>query len=126
MNPLKHKLANEWMRQDDASPEEALETWNTMEAEFKLNRAALQEPRTMAQEPRNMAHGGRIGLKPGGIVEPGVEYYGKFTEAEKRVNISAWEKETGKKFKDITSGGHKWSITHGKLPFSRVWERKEL
>ena len=52
MNPLKHKLANEWMRQDDATPEEALDTWNTMEAEFKLNRAALQEPRTMAQEPR--------------------------------------------------------------------------
>jgi len=52
MNPLKHKLANEWMRQDDASPEEALDTWNTMEAEFKANRAMTQEPRTMAQEPR--------------------------------------------------------------------------
>ena len=75
MNPLKHKLANEWMRQDDASPEEALETWNTMEAEFKLNRAMLQEPRTVAQEPRNMAQGGQIIGKPGGLVEPGVEYY---------------------------------------------------
>ncbi|MBC8295233.1 MAG: hypothetical protein H8E55_05490, partial [Pelagibacterales bacterium] len=32
------------------------------------------EPRIMAQEPRNMAEGGVIG-KPGGIVEPGVEYY---------------------------------------------------
>ena len=61
MNPLKHKMANEWMRQEDASPEEALDTWNTMEAEFKVNRAALQEPRTMAQ-------GGRIGFKPGGAV----------------------------------------------------------
>ena len=49
MNPLKHKMANEWMRQEDASPEEALDTWNTMEAEFKVNRAALQEPRTMAE-----------------------------------------------------------------------------
>ena len=113
MNPLKHKLANEWMRQDDASPEEALETWNTMEAEFKANRAMTQEPRTMAQAPLanelepgalrdemlkgfdpsqetheeylqrinlerpfNAAHGGRIIGKPGGIVEPGIEYYG--------------------------------------------------
>ena len=48
-------------------------------------RAALEEPRTMAQEPR-------IGLKPGGIVEPGVEYYGKFTEAEKVANTAKWKK----------------------------------
>ena len=34
-------------------------------------------PRITAQEPRNMAQGGRIGLKPGGIVEPGVMYYGR-------------------------------------------------
>ena len=34
-----------------------------------IMRAALQEPRTMAQ-------GGRIIGKPGGIVEPGIEYYG--------------------------------------------------
>ena len=33
-------------------------------------------PRITAQEPRNMADGGMIG-KPGGIVEPGVMYYGK-------------------------------------------------
>jgi hypothetical protein len=67
MNPLKHKLANEWMRQDDATPEEALDTWNTMEAEFKLNRAMLQKPRTMAQEPRmGLDDGGRIGLDNGG------------------------------------------------------------
>ena len=32
-------------------------------------------PRITAQEPRNMADGGIIG-KPGGLVEPGVEYYG--------------------------------------------------
>ena len=50
MNPLKHKLANEWMRQDDATPEEALDTWNTMEAEFKLNRAMAQEPRTLVAD----------------------------------------------------------------------------
>ena len=76
MNPLKHKMAKEWMMQDDASPEEALETWNTMEAEFKLNRA-------MAQEPRNMAQGGRIGYNLGTRVLqtiankkiPGITYY---------------------------------------------------
>ena len=83
-------------------------------------------PRITAQEPRTMAQGGRIGLKPGGIVEPGVEYYGKLTEAEKQAHISAWEKETGKKFKNITSRGHQWTVAHGKVPFSRVWERKEL
>jgi len=50
--------------------------------------------------PRNMADGGRIGLKPGGIVEPGVEYYGKFTEAEKKANIKTWEENTGLKIKN--------------------------
>jgi len=50
MNPLKHKMANEWMRQEDATPEEALDTWNTMEAEFKANRAMSQEPRTLVAD----------------------------------------------------------------------------
>ena len=35
------------------------------------------KPSSMAQEPRNMADGGRIIGKPGGVVEPGVMYYGK-------------------------------------------------
>ena len=46
-----YKLANEWMREESATPEEALNTWNEMEAEFKANRAMIQEPRTMDQEP---------------------------------------------------------------------------
>ena len=54
MNPLKHKLANEWMRQDDASPEEALDTWNTMEAEFKVNRAMAQAPIAEDLEPGSL------------------------------------------------------------------------
>ena len=37
----------------------------------------------MLQEPRPMAQGGRIGLKPGGIVEPGVMYYGRDPEPYK-------------------------------------------
>ena len=36
--------------------------------------------------------GGRINMKPGGIVEPGVEHYATLTEAEKQANIKAWEK----------------------------------
>ena len=35
------------------------------------------KPSSMVQEPRNMANGGQIIGKPGGIVEPGVMYYGK-------------------------------------------------
>ena len=34
-------------------------------------------PRPMNQGPRNMADGGQIIGKPGGVVEPGVMYYGK-------------------------------------------------
>jgi len=48
--------------------------WKEFVDEMEFD-SMLQEPRTMAQEPRNMAHGGRIIGKPGGLVEPGVEYY---------------------------------------------------
>ena len=33
--------------------------------------------RALIQGPRNMADGGQIIGKPGGVVEPGVMYYGK-------------------------------------------------
>ena len=49
--------------------------WKEFVDEMEFD-SMLQEPRTMAQEPRNMAHGGRIIGKPGGVVEPGIEYYG--------------------------------------------------
>ena len=42
-----YKMANEWMREESATPEEALNTWNELEAEFKANRAMSQEPRSM-------------------------------------------------------------------------------
>ena len=59
-------------------------------------------PRTMAQEPRNMADGGRIGLKPGGIVEPGVMYYGqKKSEAHKKAMSETKQKKGFKRY--ITS-----------------------
>ena len=59
-----YKLANEWMREESATPQEALNTWNEMEAEFKANRAMSQEPRSM-----DLADGGRIGFDPGGTVK---------------------------------------------------------
>ena len=81
MNPLKHKMANEWMRQDDASPQEALDTWNTMEAEFKLNRAMSQEPRTMAQEPR-------IGLATGSVSGDKAEFSKAWKDYNKSYRFS--------------------------------------
>ena len=45
--------------------------------------------------------GGRVGLKPGGLVEPGVMHYGRLTEAEKRANVKTWEKNTGLNFEDV-------------------------
>ena len=88
MNPLKHKMANEWMRQDDATPQEALDTWNAMEAEFKANRAMLQEPRFMAQ-------GGRIGYEDGQLVAPTVDgsrpgYSGVYKRQEKPGYAVKW------------------------------------
>ena len=52
--------------------------------------------------PRNMADGGRIGLKPGGIVEPGVMYYGqKKSEAHKKAMSETKQKKGFKRY--ITS-----------------------
>ncbi len=51
MNPIKFKMANEWMQQEDATPQEALNTWNEMEAEFKANRAVVQGPGSMVGTP---------------------------------------------------------------------------
>ena len=51
MNPIKFKMANEWMQQESATPQEALNTWNEMEAEFKANRAVVQEPGSMVGTP---------------------------------------------------------------------------
>ena len=80
-------MANEWMRQDDASPEEALDTWNAMEAEFKINRATAQEPRTMAQEPR-------IGLQGGQLVQPGVGRQGYSGRPSKHGSNFYYKKST--------------------------------
>jgi len=63
------------------------------------------------------ADGGRIGLKPGGIVEPGVEYYGKFTEAEKKANIKTWMDNTGSTLEDYSKLP---SSTQSNIRFARI------
>ena len=67
-----HATAQGWFRRHAAAPS-SVGSWKAFVARNKK----VQERPTMAQEPRNMAHGGIIG-KPGGIVEPGIEYYGNY------------------------------------------------
>ena len=66
---------------------------------FEAFAAAHREPRTMAQ-------GGRIIGKPGGIVEPGVKYYGNvFLEQGKKSRFAASADTIvieGKEFKKVT------------------------
>ena len=57
-----HATAQGWFRKHAAAPS-SVGSWKAFVARNKRG-----------QEPRNMAEGGVIG-KPGGIVEPGVEYY---------------------------------------------------
>lgn len=47
---------------------------------------------TALREPRPMAQGGRLGYKPGGIVEPGVMYYAK----KENITIDQFKKEFNK------------------------------
>jgi hypothetical protein len=96
MNPLKHKMANEWMRQDDATPQEALDTWNAMEAEFKANRA-------MTQEPRFMAQGGRIGFKNGFQVKDSSPNYFKAADLARDSGELKMIRATDTQFKDWVS-----------------------
>ena len=69
--------------------------------------------------PRTMAHGGRIGLKPGGIVEPGVEYYGKTRGSFKEEVIQIYNdiKNSGKQVftRDIAERVTKSTMTGNAL-----------
>ena len=58
-----HARAEGWFRRHAAAP--------SSKGAWKAFVARNNRP----QEPRTMAQGGRIGLKPGGLVEPGVGYY---------------------------------------------------
>ena len=71
-----------------------------------LTRPAGPDPRSMPQEPRiadrepyNM--GGRVGMKPGGLVEPGVTHYAtKYTDIEAAQKYGDFLK--GKKWSELT------------------------
>jgi hypothetical protein len=79
-----YKLANEWMREESATPEEALNTWNEMEAEFKANRAMVQEPRIM-----DLADGGRIELSDAGRkLDSVIAAYRRYRRGEKNPKIN--------------------------------------
>ena len=88
-----YKLANEWMREESATPEEALNTWNEMEAEFKANRAMSQEPRIM-----DLAEGGQLvapsvdGSRPGYAVKRGSRPTSKPGGWKSRYKIKAFDK----------------------------------
>jgi len=66
-------------------------------------RDVVPDPSSMVPGPRNMADGGVIG-KPGGIVEPGVMYYGKNvmsgSPAQQAENIRR-QKKSLKKISDL-------------------------
>ena len=54
------------------------------------------------QVGQQVKDGGRVGMKPGGLVEPGVTHYATLTEAEKLANTAKWKKANPDlKFEDL-------------------------
>jgi len=95
-----------------------IEWWNrtkpiTMGERFGLNEISIA--RETLSPTKSYIDGGRIDMKPGGIVEPGVTHYAVLTETEKAVNVKAWEKNTGLKFKDIEDKHKRSKIRTGVL-----------
>ena len=80
-------------------------------------------PRIMAQEPRNMAEGGVIG-KPGGIVEPGVKYYGKLVD-ETPSSKNVGNTSPVKKGKFIYPRTNRWGTVWSDTPHGGAegWEK---
>ena len=64
--------------------------------------AYLTRPRDVVPEPRPMAQGGVIG-KPGGVVEPGVMYYGKTVDRKAKWKTTANVAPEKQKFMDEIS-----------------------
>jgi len=88
-------------------PAETLEDWDT----------SFRNPN---------AQGGRIGLKPGGIVEPGVMYYGtdRFSKKEKLKQGRIYTTHGGKRTLDLTKEQNKWfNKTHKNNPDSRFYKK---
>jgi hypothetical protein len=74
-----------------------------------------QQSIPITERPLTGAAGGRVDMKPGGIVEPGVEYYAILTEAEKRANVKTWEKNTGLNFEDVENKKKSYNIRSGSM-----------
>ena len=94
-----------------------IEWWNRTGPSTLGERFGLNEISTRAKTlspTKSYVDGGRIDMKPGGIVEPGVEHYAVLTDAEKAANVKAWEKNTGLKFKDIEDKHKSNKIKSGK------------
>ena len=71
---------------------------------------------------QKVAEGGRIYdtrkyFKPGGLVEPGVTHYGKFTEAEKAANLKTWMDNTGSTLEDYNKLPYN---TRSNIRFGRI------
>ena len=81
--------------------------------------------RITAQEPRNMAQGGEVIGKPGGIVEPGVKYYGKLVDeppSSKNVGNTSPVKTKTHIYPRKNKWGTVWSDTpHGG---AKGWEKR--
>ena len=95
--------AQGWFRKHAEAPS-SVGSWKA----FVERNKKVQEPRATAQEPR-------IGLKPGGIVEPGVTHYAILTEAEKRANVKTLEKNTGLNFEDVENKKKSYNIRSGSM-----------
>ena len=68
MRTDKYMMAKAWMKQDQAPQAEALDTWNTLEAEFNEERKAML---MASDERREFKFGERIGLVEGGLLKTG-------------------------------------------------------
>ena len=69
-------------------------------------------------EPRNMAHGGRIIGKPGGIVEPGIKYYG-----DNVITYTGQGKHKGKHH--LRLGADKKTYRGSKEKLEKILERRK-
>ena len=77
--------------------------------------------RIMDPEPRNMADGGQIIGKPGGLVEPGVKYYGVYKRQDKPGHQAKWRvlnEKGGVKYSD-------WLQTKEGKKFKKVYTNKK-
>ena len=84
--------------------------------------AYLTRPRDVVPEPRPMAQGGVIG-KPGGVVEPGVMYYGKTVDRKAKWKTTANVAPEKQKFMDEIL---KTFVDSGKTSFEQFSEITDL